>query len=224
MKPGWLLRLSVRLAVVGGVAVVVWLAHQALTKEWERERRIAQRVTLLDNPRPPPPPKVEQKPVEVKELKQLDIPSVVSQAPPGPQAPSNSLGLDVVGIGGSDAFGLQGNPGGRDITTIGSDKSGGGGTGIAPDWGWYGGIVKRHFETILQSDERLQGHAFVVMLRLWISPDGRTGNVDMVGSTGDAEIDQVVKDVLAGAPPLRQPPPSDMPQPVRVRITARLAG
>jgi protein TonB len=223
------LRLGVRLIVIGAIIGGVWLLQERLAQR-PNDIRNVQRVTLLDAPKPKaPPPKGEEKPVEQKEEKQIDLRPDLALAAPGPQQPDNRLGLDAEGAGGGDAFGLQARRGGRDITTIGPEKPtiGGGGGGDAPpapNWGWYGGLVQRYLQNIAQADEHLQGHAFIAVLQLWISPDGHLSKFDLVGSTGDSEIDQALKDLLAAAPAMIQPPPAGMPQPVRLRMTSRLAG
>jgi len=43
----------------------------------------------------------------------------------------------------------------------------------------------------------------------------------LVDSTGDARADEVLKDALRDMRALREGPPGDMPQPVRLRVTSR---
>lgn len=223
MKKGWPARLAARALIVAFIAGGVWFVREQLLNEDPRDRRIAQRVRLLDAPKPPPPPKIEEKPVEVKQAKEIEVQREVPRDAPGPKDPGERLGLEGDGTAGSDAFGLEARRGGRDITTIGSDASAGGG-GRARDWGWYGAMVKRHLEAITRADRRLQGHTFQVVVRLWVDVDGRFAKFDLVGSSGDEEVDRTLRELLAVAPPLREPPPQDMPQPVRLRVTGRLSG
>jgi hypothetical protein len=42
-----------------------------------------------------------------------------------------------------------------------------------------------------------------------------------VSSTGDAELDAIIRDEVLGGLTLREPPPKDMPMPVVTRVTER---
>jgi protein TonB len=225
MKRDGVGRLATWAVVLAIAGAAVWLAREHLLKEEPRDRRIAQRVRLLDAPKPPPPPpppKVEEKPLEVRPGRELDVPSDLAAQAPGPKEPAERLAVDAEGTGGSDAFGLAARRGGRDITSIGTEKPGGGGSGVA--WAWYGGVIKRHLEDVARTEKRLQGRAYQVVVQVWVAPDGRVVKFAVLGSSGHEEVDRALREVLAGAPPLREPPPQDMPQPVRLRFTSRVAG
>jgi len=45
-----------------------------------------------------------------------------------------------------------------------------------------------------------------------------------VSSTGDAELDAVIRNEVFGGRVLREPPPKDMPMPMVARVTARRPG
>jgi protein TonB len=202
------------------VVAVAWFAREQLLKEDPRDRRVAQRVRLLDAPKPPPPPKVEDKPLEVKEEKEVEVRDAAPPGP-GPEPAGDRLGLDADAAGTGDAFGLTARRGGRDITTIGSEKpTGAGGT----SWVWYGAVIKRHLEGLAGADRRLGGRSFRMVVQLWVAPDGRVTRFDIVGSSGSDDVDRVMRELLAAAPPLRELPPQDMPQPIRLRVTSRPAG
>jgi TonB family protein len=72
-------------------------------------------------------------------------------------------------------------------------------------------------------DKRLRGGGYRAVVRIWLGGDGRVQKVDLAGSTGDADLDGNIRNALAGIT-LTQPPPQDMPQPVRLRISSRGAG
>lgn len=191
-----------------------------LLREDPGKPRIGQQVTLLDTPRPPPPPeKIEEKP-ELKAEEIIELPGEPTESLP-PDGPDN-LALDADAAAGRDAFNLGSKRGGRDIATLGT-RQGGQGDGTAATWGWYGGLIRGYLESIAREDQRLQGQTFVVVVRLWIGKDGRLSRFALAESTGDRQIDQALRELLANAPPMRTPPPAEMPQPVRVRVTARFA-
>ncbi|MDO8943148.1 MAG: TonB family protein [Desulfobacterales bacterium] len=190
-----------------------------LLKEQPHDRQIGQRIRLLDIPRPPPPQKAEEKPPEIKAEEEMEMPSEAQDQTA--LAEPEQLALDSDGTAGRDAFNLAARRGGRDIATLGLGKPGGqSGSGVT--WGWYSGVIQSYLESIARADKRLQGQTFVIVVRLWIASDGRVSKFALVESTGDAKVDQALRDLLANAPPIRQPPPQEMPQPVRLRVTARL--
>jgi hypothetical protein len=45
--------------------------------------------------------------------------------------------------------------------------------------------------------------------------------VQLVSSTGNAELDAVIRDQVLGGLTLREPPPRDMPMPIITRVTAQ---
>jgi hypothetical protein len=43
----------------------------------------------------------------------------------------------------------------------------------------------------------------------------------LVSSTGDAELDAIIRNDVLGSLTLREPPPKDMPMPIVTRVTAQ---
>jgi protein TonB len=60
-----------------------------------------------------------------------------------------------------------------------------------------------------------------LQIRLWADSSGRVIRVALNPSTGDAEIDAVIRNEVLGGLLLREPPPKDMPMPIVARWTAR---
>ena len=60
-----------------------------------------------------------------------------------------------------------------------------------------------------------------IQVRLWADSTGRVTRVTISPSTGDAELDAIIRDEVLGRLTLREPPPRDMPMPVVTRVTAR---
>jgi hypothetical protein len=60
-----------------------------------------------------------------------------------------------------------------------------------------------------------------IQVRLWADASGRVTRVIISPSTGDAELDAVIRNEVLGNLTLREPPPRDMPMPVVTRVTAR---
>jgi outer membrane biosynthesis protein TonB len=185
-------------------------------------------VTLLKPP-PPPPPKVEPpKPKEIEtkappEKALIEAPRPIEtpkELPPLPKLddgpPKGALGLDAVGEGAGDGYGLVGQPGGRGL--IGSGQGGGGGT-AGGRFAWYAGVIEASLKDALDRHEQTRDRRFRdVALQVWVDGVGRITRARLIGSTGDAEIDRLlVADVLPGLA-LRQPPPAELTFPIAMRI------
>jgi outer membrane biosynthesis protein TonB len=157
---------------------------------------------------------VEQTPVkqEIIEEKPVDIPK---DAPPDAKDDPlpGPLGLDDAGKGPGD---LLGRPGGRGL--IGG---GGGGGGGGSRWGWYASIVQAQIEAALRANERTRHAVMRIQVRLWPDATGRINRVQLVSSTGNNELDAVIRDQVLSGMTLREPPPKDMPMPIITRVIAQ---
>lgn len=213
--------LVVAIAVLGGIAFGV----KALMGKGSGGKPQLQTVAIVRPPPPPPPPKQEEKPPE-PEIKKEEVklpdpeptPELKNDEPP----PAQNLGLDADGTAGSDGFGLSANKGGRDITTIGGEGNGTGGNGNA--YRLYAAMVQAHIQEQLLKRDKLRTVDYKAIVRLWFSDDGGIEKFELVGTTGDEEIDQALKVALAEIHSVKEPPPQDMPQPVKLRVTSRGAG
>ncbi len=238
--PVWLKRMLIRLAVLLPVAVLVYEARHYVLSVHPRSRSNVQRVTVLNQPKPTPPPKpapepevrqpiAEQKPSDVKQqFFKFDDYGPGDDSPPGPR--DDMLGVDAAGGAGSDAFGLIGKRGGQDITTIGSATIGAGGRPGAHGHG-DGGPMARFaaYATTLEGalTAEINSHAdlrtadYTATLMVWMTPEGRIKRVRLSKSTGMATMDDGLRHMLMTTPRQFQPPPSDMPQPVDLKIVAK---
>ncbi len=200
---------------LGGVVValvmigVIYLAKAMMTNP-DTGKKTVQQISLIQ---PPPPPKLEEPPPP-PEVKQEEI--KLDEPPPAPEPeaeappPGEELGLDAEGGAGGDGFGLRGNKGGRGLL---------GGDGNA--FGWYGRIVKHDVSEALSRDERLKRKSYSVIIKLWLKPDGRVERVELAASSGATEIDTALRLALQALHRVKEAPPSDLPQPIKLRITAR---
>jgi periplasmic protein TonB len=104
--------------------------------------------------------------------------------------------------------------------------AGGGGTGGTGDgggggsrWGWYAAQVQAAVTDALRRNNVTRDAALKMKVRVWADPTGRVTRAELAGSTGNPSIDAALRnDVLVGLQ-LSQPPPSDMPMPIVMRIT-----
>jgi hypothetical protein len=61
-------------------------------------------------------------------------------------------------------------------------------------------------------------------MRVWFARDGKLERYELVGSSGNEEIDRSLTLALSELPRMRQTPPADLPQPIKLRVTSRGAG
>ena len=204
------------IAVFLGGVVYLFVGHDDMPPP--RQVRELTIVNIVPPPPPPPQKMLEQKMIEqpkmaeqeFKEDRPLDKPKdevkdAKNNEPPGP------LSLDAKAVGPGDLFNLGGKPGGNPY--------GGGGGGSR--FGWYASIVQSQIEAALRANTKTRNSVMQVQVRLWADGSGRVSRVQLVSSTGDAELDAAIRNDVLGSLTLREPPPKDMPMPMVTRVTAR---
>ena len=73
----------------------------------------------------------------------------------------------------------------------------------------------------LARNAKLRGAEFKATVKIWLGGDGKVQRSELSSSTGNAETDELIRVAMATLPQLREVPPSDMPQPIRLRVTSR---
>jgi protein TonB len=178
-----------------------------------KKKKVMQEISLVKPPPPPPPPKTPPPPKE--EIRErIDVPKPQEQPtqpteapPPGPD-----LAVDAAGSGSGDSFGLLGKKGGVDLV-----GSGIGGSRFA----WYGALVKDRIQDAISRNKKLRESDYRIVVNVWLSPAGAITRVDLLNSTGSPDLDRELKLALSSIAPMREGVPRDMPQPIRLRVTAR---
>jgi protein TonB len=213
-RPAWMRWGGVVLCLAAAVMLGLWLKDFLGSDEPPRKQSL-QQITLIKPPPPPPPPEKPPEPVVKEEIKISEPdPEPMDQAdepPPGPD-----LAVDAEGTGSGDAFGLVGKKGGADL--IGSGRGGN-------PWAWYDGIVNEAlnsaFQDALAREQALKDKTYKVVVKVWIDTRGKISRIVLADSTGDAKVDELLKDVLQSLQALREAPPADMPQQIKIRVTSR---
>jgi protein TonB len=203
-----------RLPLIGGLlfmavftAAVIWVVMGFINDPGKPEKPRIQTISLVKPPPPKPPEEKLPEPEKIdkpKEEVKLDQPQ-----PPQPEAPPPPPG----GIPDGPAGGMA------------TDLAGGSGIGIGGGAGderrnWYSRLISRQLEDELKRAKRLQGKDYRVAAQIWFNPAGGVSRVLLDKSTGDSELDEVLRQEILQIS-LRDPLPDDIPQPVRLRVVSR---
>jgi TonB family protein len=73
-------------------------------------------------------------------------------------------------------------------------------------------------------NERLRQVNYRAAVAVWFNPDGSVARFQLFDSSDNLEVDRELSSAMSAMPRLHQPPPNDLPQPVKLRITSRGAG
>ncbi|WP_382160853.1 energy transducer TonB [Hydrogenophaga sp. ANAO-22] len=198
------------------IALGVWLYKLFSEPTEPTKKRAVQQIELLKPPPPPPPPKTPPPPPPPpQEQQKIDVPkpdAAPEQAAPAPPAgPTSSLPDN--GTGG--AFGLPPGDGSLRIGPVGGS---GGGNRFA----WYGALVKERITDAVLKDKKLrEATDYQRVVNVWVDPSGLITRVELVGASPAPELDEALRLALRSLAPVREGAPGDMPQPIRLRISAR---
>ncbi len=209
---GWkarLGRIALGTVLIGGLGIAIYYIVGAVSTTQRHAVETVTRLTLPPPPPPPPPPKPPEPP-KVVETPKIQEPKVVEKqpdkAPPKPQQPPQSP-LTAEAGNGPSAYGLGVGDGSGNVVGGG----GGGGSYLT-----YGRIISSDVQAALRREDKLRYAHFTAELRLWLDASGKVTRVQLSSSTGDAAVDNELTRTLSGLS-MPEPPPRDMPQPVRLR-------
>ena len=152
---------------------------------------------------------VEQTPINEPEPKPDETPK--DEPPP--------LGTAIQGNGPPDGFGLSGSGNGM----IGGNGNGRGSGRGGSKFGWYAGQVQTRIAEALRKNGRTRSADLSIEVRIWADSNGRISRVS-AGSTGDAGLDNAIRNEVLTGLQLQESPPQDMPMPIVLRLTARRPG
>jgi len=216
-----------------GATGIRWVARQ---RQVTGPRKVMQFTVVNIQPqaaRPlPPPPPIAPPKVAVQdpqatrvELKATDIPPPDAPPPSASQPAGGPLSLASEATGAGDAFNLVGNPGGRGILTGGGlgDGSGdgqvGGAGGPGSRYGWYYARIASRIEDRFRRQKELLSASTRAEIRVWVDAAGVATRVQILKSTGNAQVDEAIQSVVGVQ--IAEAPPADLPMPMVLRVTAR---
>ena len=196
------------------VCALIWMAiKEFAVPDKGKKKRVIQEISLVKPPPPPPPPPkklVEPPKPEIEEKIKPD---------PSPEPEKQAEKLPDSGIPKGPDGGMATDI--RAGTGKGVIGEGGGEGGSGSRFAWYGALVKERIQEAVARDKKLREADYRIMVSVWINASGTVTRAELIGSTGDAEVDSGLKVALRNLAPLREGAPGDMPQPIKLRITAR---
>jgi outer membrane biosynthesis protein TonB len=165
---------------------------------------------MPDTPPPPPPPPKEPPKEQPKEMK-------VEQPRPqeAPQPPAETLKMEGAAGDGPSPF---------QSGTVTDEYKGGTTIGGKDRFGWFTGLLKGQIENALAKDKELAKGDYRLVVKVWIAQSGKIDRYELEGSSGNAQTDDLIKAALSTISSVSEPPPEQMPQPVKLRITSRSTG
>lgn len=203
-------RNQIIMMVCGGLlllGLIAWGISTMMHSKPHKPKQATKAFLLPDKP-PPPPPKEEKKIEPPKtESKEVKVNTPKEQAPVTQNEP---LKMEGAAGEGNSPFAAG---------SVGREYVGGSFGGSL-----YGGQLQRHLQSELNKNRKLRESDYRVTLKVWVGRDGAIQRAELVGSTGNETIDELLRQTLLQATAMRDPPPENIPQPMRIRVTARGAG
>ena len=128
-----------------------------------------------------------------------------------------AIGTNVKGDGGPDAFGLHGN-GGNGLGRSLGDAS----RAARSKWGWYASQVQSRVADAMRANRKTRVASINgAQVRVWSDPTGRIIRSQLSTPTGDAGVDDAIRNEVLNGLQLQEPPPKGMPMPIILRLNAR---
>jgi len=206
----WLKILVGALLGVALLGLVAWGISSLMGAKTGKPRKPST-VTLMPDKPPPPPPKEEKRPEPPKEdKKEVKIEQPREQVPQPAQ--NEPLKMEGAAGDGDGPFGAG---------TVGREYAGGTVGAMGMQQGLYAGRLQRHLQEQLSRNRKLRESDYRVTVKIWLRHDGSLDRAELAGSTGNETLDQLLRETLQQIPPMREAPPENLIQPLKIRVTNR---
>lgn len=206
------------------VGAAVWWLKGLAGSPPAPQRQVARIALLPDTPPPPPPPPKEEKRPEPKEAQAR--PQPVPQPDVKPPQPQQ---LREEGPTGDAPGGLAGGTVTREGVppgplTTGSGNGGGGGTrSTRAEERFYAQAARQLLRDAIERHLKGDTTQASAEVQLWIEPSGAIRRFELMPSGQPGADDDLRSAVALATRELKLPPPPDVPQPMRFRLTLRPA-
>ena len=205
-----------RLPLIGGLLFLVvftgaaiWMVMGFINSDAPEKPRV-QIISLI---KPPPPKPPEEKPPEPEKIEKPKEEVKIDE--PQPTPPEDAPPPPAGGIPDGPEGGMQ-----TDLAAGSGIGIGGGPGGAGDRRAWYSRLITRQMEEELRRSKSLQGKDYRVAAQIWFNAAGAVSRVQFDQGTGDSALDEALRQEIMQVS-LRDPLPSDLPQPVRLRVVSR---
>ena len=207
------------LAVIGGVAGVIALHECAGRASLRVDPNVPQRIALLDDAVVPPPPAQDLPPPPLQELEAGGaVDDSFGPREEGPPAIDQDLGVEGEGEAGFDSFGLRAKRGGRDILL---DAPHGRGPGDVLGYKVFANKLAAEIATQLRGVPELRSSTYALHVRVWVDDGGRIARCELLGGSGQRQVDTAVQRELTRSDVCVGAPPPDFPNPVVLEVRSK---
>lgn len=214
----WLKRVAIILSALVVLGAIGYGLKKLMSGGDAHPKKKMTTIALKDLPPPPPPPPLKEQPKEQPKDQPKEV--KVEQPKPEETPPAEVLKMEGAAGDGPSPFAagtVSGDYKGGETGTIGGGVN-------KHQFDWYTGQLKEKIEDAISKDKELATGSYKVIVKVWVASSGRIQKYELVSSTGDAEKDALVRKALDGMPALSEPPPGDMPQPIKLKVSARSIG
>ncbi len=204
-----------RLPVIAGIVLVVGIGFVAKSLSGKSSapppKQEMMVVQTIAQPTPPPPAPTPSPPPMEEKKQEMIVEEKVEEAVPDP---TPQVETALKGAGNSGMVLKSGNGSGifTNRNTVNAD---------ALRRSAYAGQVKSRIQQALESNPRTRKAGMKIEIHVWPDATGRIARAKLANSTGDAALDDLIRDQILTGLQISQPPPEGMPVPIRMMISAR---
>jgi len=214
----WLKRIAIGLLALLVLGAIGYGISKLMSGGATHKKQVTTIKLLPDPPPPPPPPPPKEPPKEQPKEQPKEAPKA-PEPKPAETPPAENLKMEGAAGDGPSPFAagaVSNDYKGGDVKTIGSDGG--------AKFNWYAGLVKSQIENALEKDKNITQGQYKLVVNVWIKSNGDVERLDLVQSDAKDDVEQAVKAALNSMPRIREAPPEGMPQPIKLRISARKLG
>lgn len=215
----WITRALIALLVVAVLGGIAYGIKKLFSGGTTQKKQITTVKLLPDTPPPPPPPPPKEPPKETPKEQPKEAPKE-PEPKPVEAPPAENLKMEGAAGDGPSPFqagAVSNEYKGGDVTTgpkIGGKKN-------MAAFAWFTNKVDAQIKKALDAESGLNKIKYQVDVRVFLTAHGDIDHAELIDSSGDAEIDALIRKVLSRIPPLNESAPEDMPRKVVVRMASK---
>lgn len=215
----WTKRLLIALLILAVLAGIGYGIKKLFSGGATQKKQITTVKLLPDTPPPPPPPPPKEPPKETPKEQPKEAPKE-PEPKPVEAPPAENLKMEGAAGDGPSPFqagAVNNEYKGGDVTTgpkIGGKKN-------MAAFAWFTNKVDAQIKKALDAESGLNKIKYQVDVRVFLTAHGDIDHAELIDSSGDAEIDALIRKVLSRIPPLNESAPEDMPRKVVVRMASK---